>query len=61
MKTRWKYHSENFGENTHQTVAWINADHPDWDVVSINTGSTGMYTIVVWREELVDTVEGEDK
>jgi len=50
-KTRWKYHSKNAGGNVHTAVEWINAEHPDWDVVNI-VSVAGGHAIIVWREEI---------
>lgn len=48
---RWKYYTQGFGGNMHETVDWINEHHPEWDVVTINI-IAGSLCIVLWREEL---------
>lgn len=46
---RWHYHSVNMGGNLHHAAQLITREHPDWDVVAMETA--GNYTVVVWREE----------
>jgi hypothetical protein len=47
---KWLYHSENVPGNFHSAVGWINAHHPDWDVVTMQYVMNADYTVVVWRE-----------
>lgn len=47
---KWRYHSENIPGNLHAAVIFINAYHPEWDVVAMSF--SGSATVVVWRERV---------
>lgn len=49
-RPRWRYGSENFAGNFHQTVESLNKYYPHWDVAAMSY--SGNYTVVVYREPL---------
>ena len=44
---KWLYGVQVLSGNFHGAVEWINTNHPDWDVVTMEI--VGLYTLVVYR------------
>lgn len=48
---KWRYKSENLNGNLHAAAAWIDKNHPEWDVVALEYNG-GYHTVVVYRERI---------